>query len=91
MQKSKIDVAEFKRRWYNAEDIDPDSIEDDTLKSMYVELIAMYIDSDELVEKLERYIDAHTGHRQTIHGESVENADQQSNGSRYRLLDSGPH
>lgn len=87
-QKSKIDIEEFYDRWYHSdEEIDVDSIEDKTLQGMYLEYVAHEQDMFDLQEKIERYIDANSRSGRAVYGEGDEDAVQQSDRSRYRLLD----
>jgi hypothetical protein len=85
MQKSKIDIKEFKRLWDDGDDIDPDLIEDETLKSLYVEAMALYTDAEEVLEKIERYLDANSRGGRYIYEAGHEDVDEQSNQRRPEL------
>lgn len=85
MQKSKISNEDFKRLWDDGDDIDPDLIEDPILKSLYVEAMALYTDAEEVLEKIERYIDANTGRGRYIYEAGHEDVDEQSNQRRPEL------
>jgi hypothetical protein len=87
MQKSKIDLDKFYELWYNGEDIDIDAIEDPTLKEMYVEYAAQEEDLADLYEKIGRYLDAHSGSGRQIHGDSLEEVDEQPHFSGLRFSD----
>lgn len=85
MQKSSIGVKEFAELFYRNMEIDPDAIDDPTLKSMYVELLAVGQDYEELAERIEAYLDAHDG--RSVHGQSHADLDEQSYIGRFGLPD----
>lgn len=85
MQKSKISNAEFKRMWDNGDDIDPDEVEDPILKNLYVEALAMWQDVNEVTEKIERYLDANSGHGRYIYEAGNEDANSEPDERRPKL------
>lgn len=83
-----IDIEEFYNRWYNTdEDISPDEIEDATLKGMYIEYLAHEQDLFELQQKIEAYIDANSRSGREIHGERLEEIDEQPHFTGLRFSD----